>query len=94
MKNISQAIQSIYGEKEGLCTKAGKISAWPYDEPQPSEEEVLAIVNKYNADNEHKEKIKAEMPSADEQFEILYELGLDGWKQTVKAIRDKHPKPE
>ena len=35
-----------------------------------------------------------EYPDISQQLDILYHEGYDGWKATVKAIKDKYPKPE
>ena len=31
-------------------------------------------------------------PSIANQLDDLYHNGIDGWKKTIKAIKDKHPK--
>ena len=31
-------------------------------------------------------------PSIKDQLDDLYHNGIDGWKKTIKAIKDKHPK--
>ena len=33
-----------------------------------------------------------EYPSIANQLDDLYHNGIDGWKTTIKAIKDKHPK--
>jgi hypothetical protein len=33
-----------------------------------------------------------EYPSIADQLDDLYHNGIDGWKTTIKAIKDKHPK--
>jgi len=40
----------------------------------------------------YKEKRQAEYPSIANQLDDLYHNGIDGWKTTIKAIKDKHPK--
>jgi hypothetical protein len=40
----------------------------------------------------YEEKRKAEYPSIANQLDDLYHNGIDGWKTTIKAIKDKHPK--
>ena len=32
-------------------------------------------------------------PSIEDQLDSLYHNGIDGWKATIKAIKDKYPKP-
>tara|TARA_R100000329_G_scaffold138374_1_gene119804 strand:+ start:2770 stop:3069 length:300 start_codon:yes stop_codon:yes gene_type:complete len=38
------------------------------------------------------EKRQAEYPSIADQLDDLYHNGIDGWKTTIKAIKDKYPK--
>ena len=37
---------------------------------------------------------KAEYPSIEDQLDDIYHNGVAGWKTTIKAIKDKYPKPE
>lgn len=34
-----------------------------------------------------------EYPRLEEQLDMLYHLGYDGWKAEIKKIKDKYPKP-
>jgi hypothetical protein len=36
----------------------------------------------------------AEYPSLADQLDMIYHGGLDAWKAVIKAVKDKHPKPE
>lgn len=40
----------------------------------------------------YSEKREAEYPSIANQLDDLYHNGIDGWKTTIKAIKDKYPK--
>jgi len=42
--------------------------------------------NKYQRDR------AAEYPSVVDQLDDIYHNGVDGWKTTIKAIKDKYPK--
>ena len=33
-----------------------------------------------------------EYPSIADQLDDLYHNGIDGWKKTIKVVKDKHPK--
>jgi len=35
---------------------------------------------------------KAEYPSIVDQLDDIYHNGIDGWKATIKAVKDKYPK--
>tara|TARA_B100001989_G_C24429749_1_gene408394 strand:- start:547 stop:876 length:330 start_codon:yes stop_codon:yes gene_type:complete len=43
--------------------------------------------------NSYKSKRKAEYPDYASQLDDIYHNGIDGWKATIKAIKDKYPKP-
>ena len=34
-----------------------------------------------------------EYPSVGDQLDDIYHNGIDGWKATIKATKDKYPKP-
>ena len=35
----------------------------------------------------------AEYPPIEDQLDTIYHSGVAGWKTTIKAIKDKYPKP-
>ena len=44
-------------------------------------------------DNNKYQRDRAEAyPSIEDQLDDLYHNGIDGWKTTIKAIKDKYPK--
>ena len=43
--------------------------------------------------NSYKSQRKAEYPSIEDQLDTIYHSGVAGWKTTIKAIKDKYPKP-
>ena len=49
--------------------------------------EALEIANRTYA-----EKRQAEYPMIPDQLDDIYHNGIDGWKATIKAIKDKYPK--
>ena len=42
--------------------------------------------------NSYKSKRRAEYPKTEDQLDHIYHNGIDGWKATIKAIKDKYPK--
>tara|TARA_R100001129_G_scaffold69231_1_gene47317 strand:+ start:259 stop:588 length:330 start_codon:yes stop_codon:yes gene_type:complete len=40
----------------------------------------------------YKSKRRAEYPSVADQLDDLYHNGIDGWKTTIKAVKDKYSK--
>ena len=51
-----------------------------------------SLVNAKISENEYKEKRKQEYPSIEDQLDDIYHNGIDGWKTTIKAVKDKYPK--
>ena len=45
----------------------------------------------YN-DNAYQRDRAAEYPSIKDQLDDLYHNGIDGWKASIKIIKDKYPK--
>ena len=41
----------------------------------------------------YKSKRRAEYPKFEDQFDQIYNEGIDAWKSTIKATKDKEPKP-
>ena len=74
-----------------------EIFNWESDTPQPSKEEIEAEIPNYQAvlDSKHYQNERAvEYPSVQDQLDDLYHNGIDGWKATIKAVKDKYPKEE
>jgi hypothetical protein len=42
--------------------------------------------------NEYQYKRADEYPSIVDQLDDIYHNGIDGWKKTIKAVKDKYPK--
>ena len=40
----------------------------------------------------YKSKRRAEYPKTEDQLDDIFHNGIDGWKATIKAIKDKYPK--
>ncbi len=49
-------------------------------------------VNAWTDPDQYKIDRENEYPSIQEQLDDIYHNGVDGWKATIKAIKDKHPK--
>tara|TARA_R100001129_G_scaffold378_1_gene357 strand:+ start:808 stop:1083 length:276 start_codon:yes stop_codon:yes gene_type:complete len=49
-------------------------------------------VNSWSDPNQYKYDRANEYPSIVDQLDDLYHNGLDGWKETIKAVKDKYPK--
>tara|TARA_B100001996_G_scaffold382724_1_gene375431 strand:- start:4546 stop:4860 length:315 start_codon:yes stop_codon:yes gene_type:complete len=64
---------------------------------KPTEQEctdgLKALQDAWDLENDsYKSKRRAEFPLIVDQLDDIYHNGVDGWKATIKAIKDKHPK--
>ena len=52
-----------------------------------------ALQDAWDLENDsYKSKRRDDYPSIADQLDDLYHNGIDGWKATIKAVKDKHPK--
>jgi len=64
---------------------------------KPTEQEctdgLKALQDAWNLENDsYKSKRREEFPSVVDQLDDIYHNGIDGWKATIKATKDKYPK--
>ena len=60
---------------------------------QPTDNELNAAYTAWKNANEYKQNRVAEYPAIVDQLDDIYHNGVAGWKTTIKAIKDKYPKP-
>ena len=51
-----------------------------------------AELDKVDKANEYKMQREKEYPKIEEQLDDIYHNGIDEWKKTIKAVKDKYPK--
>ena len=55
---------------------------------------LAALQNAWDLENNsYKSQRRAEYPDLVSQLDDIYHNGIDGWKTTIKEIKDKYPKP-
>jgi len=62
----------------------------------PSWEEVEKVWNELKAEYatfEYQRKRKPEYPAIEDQLDLLYHKGVEGWKEEIQKVKDKYPKP-
>ena len=52
----------------------------------------MTNINNWVDPNAYVDKRVAEYPSIAEQLDDIYHNGVDEWKKTIKAVKDKYPK--
>lgn len=63
---------------------------------RPSKASVLKEIEKLkelDSLQEYKLKRIQEYPSIGDQLDILYHRGYDAWKEVIKEVKDRYPKP-
>lgn len=96
MANIIDAILSINSDAKVIVNDSDiKQIEWLENTTPIAEADILAKQKELQADYEAKEYQRnraSEYPSIAEQLDDLYHNGIDGWKEAIKAIKDKYPK--
>ena len=72
-----------------------KIIEWDSEnsDSQPTDDELNAAYTAWKAAEEYKINRANEYPNIVDQLDDIYHNGIDGWKATIKATKDKYPKP-
>jgi len=71
-----------------------EIIEWDSSNPdsQPTDDELNAAYIAWKTAEEYKINRANEYPPIIDQLDDIYHNGIDGWKATIKAIKDKYPK--
>ena len=91
MADLHKAIRSIYNE---VITINGDTQETIVAKDKDGNEVSInwTQVNSWTDPDEYKYNRQAEYPSIVDQLDDIYHNGIDGWKTTIKAIKDKYPK--
>ena len=90
-----EAIRSAYSnvvtidDSAGAFDKDGK----PVTLKQSKIDAARTTLNTEAAAIAYQGQRKAEYPPIEDQLDTIYHSGVAGWKTTIKAIKDKYPKP-
>jgi hypothetical protein len=84
--NLSISDISAYGfETKHATEKQALVDAEAKAEAKAEADRISAMT--------YAEKREAEYPAIGDQLDDIYHNGIDSWKSTIKAIKDKYPKP-
>jgi len=96
MISIRDAVMAINPKaKFGMKTDDIDSIQWVDGTKEISKSNILAKQKELQEDYDAKEyqrKRVNEYPPIGDQLDDLYHNGIDGWKKTIKAIKDKYPK--
>jgi len=95
MITLFQAIKSLKPTSNFTVRQDESIVWQDTENTQPSRAEIDAEVIRLQAvydAQEYARKRAAEYPSIADQLDDIYHNGIDAWKATIKATKDKYPK--
>ena len=96
MIGLAQAILSINPKASVVIEDEDVKKITWHDGTTPiAEADILAkqkeLQAEYDANKYQRDRAEA-YPSIVDQLDDLYHNGIDGWKTTIKAVKDKYPK--
>jgi hypothetical protein len=98
MIRIGDALQSLKSGAEWILRGDNYEGLEWLDKTQtpPTKEEVeaeIARLQKEWEQTQYQRDRKQEYPSIEEQLDLLYHEGYDGWKEKITEVKNKYPKP-
>ena len=100
--DITQTILAIRKEQDGghaeVSVSRDDINRITWHDGNPTNitnEQILAKQAELQADYDAKQYQRdraKEYPAIEDQLDDIYHNGIDGWKTTIKATKDKYPK--
>ena len=95
--DITQAIVAIKADAQ-VSVHGDDVNQIIWHDGNPTNitnQQILDKQSELQADYDAKEyqrDRKKEYPSIEDQLDDIYHNGIDGWKTTIKATKDKYPK--
>tara|TARA_B100001996_G_C18578537_1_gene561307 strand:- start:203 stop:481 length:279 start_codon:yes stop_codon:yes gene_type:complete len=88
--NKHDVIRQLYSDVVFILDNAGTFSAKDKDGKAVTID-MSAVNTEFNKQN-YKNQREDEYPSVVDQLDDIYHNGIDAWKATIKATKDKYPK--
>ena len=85
LKTWKEDHSSIYRE---IVSRYGRPD---YEDDTKRKQHIATLKAEWEAKKYQRDRVSDYPPIAD-QLDDLYHNGIDGWKTTIKAIKDKYPK--
>ncbi len=97
MTDIAQSILAINSNaKFTVFAEDASTVVWLEDTTPIAEADILAKQKELQTayeNNAYQRNRANEYPSMADQLDDIYHNGVDEWKKTIKAVKDKYPKP-
>jgi hypothetical protein len=91
LKINPNAVASVRGSDINTCEIEWQDGTTPISKAD-IEAKQAELQTEYDAAKYQRDR-KAEYPSVVDQLDDIYHNGIDAWKATIKATKDKYPKP-
>lgn len=96
MTDVITAIRKINPKAE-VSVSDNNINTivWENGTTPISKSDIETKMNELQAEydaNQYQRDRKNEYPPIADQLDDIYHNGIDGWKKTIKAVKDKYPK--
>ena len=82
-----------YPPAEGFVEVADNVFADMVLQPDGSYDYTDEFKAEHQPVETYADRRRKEYPSWQDQLDDIYHNGVDGWKATIKATKDKYPKP-
>jgi len=98
--DFADAISSLYPTCQWSITDDNLENIWWHNEnefPLPTREELEIEVQRLQAEyeyNQYQRDRASAYPSIQDQLDILYHKGYDGWKDEISKVKENYPKPK
>tara|TARA_Y100000310_G_C20282801_1_gene623393 strand:+ start:347 stop:622 length:276 start_codon:yes stop_codon:yes gene_type:complete len=86
IRKVHPNVVTIDGDLDAFDKEGNKIVL---DESKIKTEQDI-LVSEYDALQYQRDR---RYPSIGDQLDEIYHNGIDEWKKSIKAVKDKHPKP-
>jgi uncharacterized small protein (DUF1192 family) len=94
MIDVTNALQTLAPNAQWIM-RDDELEWLDATQTQPTEAEITAEISRLQAEYDSKQyqRDRAEAyPSTVDQLDDIYHNGVDGWKATIKAVKDTYPK--
>ena len=94
MIDLMTAIQSLRPNSEWVL-RGDELEWLDTTQTQPTESEIQAEVQRLQVEydaNQYQRDRASEYPSIEDQLDDLFHNGIEGWKTSIQAVKDKYPK--
>jgi hypothetical protein len=98
MITLADVLVSLRPGAAWSCKDVYESITWlDQEQTMPTQAEVEAELTRLQAEweyNEYQRLREKEYPTWEEQMDILYHQGYEGWRAAIQAVKDKYPKPQ